>query len=88
MITFEICKRFVGCYTFHRARHPYEISHFSETNLAQAKALKACADAVYVGEVTDAVQCHLLSLVVVQVQLLVELGLPPLRVSVAAWDFP
>ena len=86
MITFEIWKRFVGCYTFHKARHPYEISQ--ETKLAKAEAFKACADAVYVGEVTDAVQCHLLSLVVVQVQLLVELGLPPLRVSVAAWNFP
>ena len=27
MITFEIWKRLIGCYTFHKARHLYEISH-------------------------------------------------------------
>ena len=73
---------------FHRAGHPYEFSRFLAATLAKAQVFQARADAVYVGEVANAVQCHPLPFLVVQVQLLIELGLPPARVSVAAWDLP
>ena len=71
---------------FHRARHPYEFSRFSAATIAEAQVFQADADAVYVSEVANAVQCHLLPFLIVQVQLLIKLSLPSVRVSVAAWD--
>ena len=69
---------------FHRAGHPYEFSRFLAATLAKAQVFQARADAIYVGKVANAVQCHLL--LFLQVQLLIGLSLPPVRVTVAAWD--